>query len=142
MTWEGGRWSRLHLPVLRIASAIKSGKTRREFAKALDQHLKQIGETEQKAPDWLDESTGWLGGRMVPLVIGQPCMAVAADRNRFAIEGATGDVMQLQRERVIAAADNAARIVASETFKCPLLAALTFQFKIIHGSSSFQTTMR
>jgi hypothetical protein len=34
-----------------MASAIKIGETGREFAKALDQHLKQIGETEQKAPD-------------------------------------------------------------------------------------------
>jgi hypothetical protein len=75
---------------------------------------------------------------MVPLVVGQPSMAVAADRNRFVIEGATGDVMQLQRERVIAATDNAARIVASEAFKSPLLAALTSQFKVIHGSNSFR----
>ena len=110
-----------------MASAIKSGETCREFAKALDQHLKQIGETEQKSAELRSTSppAGLLAGEWSFWRSLNRAMAVAADRNRFVIEGATGDVMQLQRERVIAATDNAARIVASETFKSPLLAALT-----------------
>ena len=102
-------------------------KVHREFAQPLDQHFEEVGETEQEAPDGLDFARlASLAGRMVLLVVAKRAVAVATDRRLFVAESAAGDVMQLKRQRIIVPAYDAARVVASQPFERPLLAALPF----------------
>jgi hypothetical protein len=126
-----------------MATVIKIGKLHREFAQSLDQHLEEIGETEQEAPDGLDFARlVRLTERMVLLVVAERPVAVATDRHLFVAESSAGDVMQLKRQRIIIPADDAAGIVAAQPFKSALLAALPVQFAFVHGLSPFQTTIR
>src|SRR5208283_3582875 len=74
------------------------------------------------------------GRRMILLRVAQAAMAIAADNDQSAVVPAASDVMKLQRQRVIAGAKNAPRIVRTQSFERLLPATLTFQFVIVHGS--------
>ena len=65
--------------------------------------------------------------RVIPLRIAQEPMAVAADCDQFVIVSAAGDVMKLQRQRVIEPAHCTTRRIRTQSFECALLATLAVQ---------------
>ena len=89
---------------------------------------------EQKIPDAGEHRIGLVMERgMVDLIVAYFTMAVAAERHQRAIVFATRDMMQLQGSAIALATHAAARVIRSQRFQTPLLAALTRHFSFIHS---------
>ena len=129
------------VPPRSLSYRLRRRKLRRVFAKPLDQHLEQIGEAEQNAPDRL-EIVAWL----------RLCRRDGPSASRSADDGSCGRLGPVSSSKASARDDDeapsakgssqpqkdTARIVASQPFERPLFAALSVQFTLVHVSISFK----
>jgi hypothetical protein len=72
---------------------------------------------------------------MVLLVVTEPTMAIAADRDCVIPKSLASDMMKLKCQRIVATAKDTAGMVASQAFKSALFAPLSIQFTLIHPRS-------
>ena len=120
MTWTCDLRSQLRLALLE-RPRVDCEELRREFAKALRPLFEQDGQAEKKMADAFESAcrlcVAW---RVIPLRIAQEPMAVAADCDQFVIVSAAGDVMKLQRQRVIEPADCTTRRYSYPIVRMPV----------------------
>jgi hypothetical protein len=126
-----------------VCFLVSGEELRCELAKALDQKLEHVRQAQKRMRNAL--KVAWrivLTPGMILLPIAQDPMAVSAYWGQHVIEGSARNVMKFHHQWFFDATKGATRFVCPQPFAGALLATLAVQFKIIHGLSSFQTTMR